>query len=414
MGERLALEGGIPVRKEVIPIHVPAIGEEEINEVVKVLRSRILVRTYGEETLTFERELARYFGVKHAIATNTGTSALHAALAALGIGPGDEVIVSPIGFITATTCVLYQNAIPVFADVDPDTGMMDPDDVKRKVTDRTKAVIPIHLAGHPADLDPIREVAEEKGIFLVEDAAQAIGAEYKGRRVGTIGDVGCFSLHQSKVITTGEGGFVLTNDDELAEKIFSIANFGRPVNEPHAYRYVYMGYNYRMSEVAAAIGLMQLRKIDQFIKKRRENAEYLTKELSDLDGDGITITKEPPWGRSVWWLYTVRLEDSLKVDRKTFVFALWAEGIASGYFDVPDNLQEFYLKKSVYGETKCPFECPLYGRPIDYGKMCPNAEKVIERYVAISGCSPTLSRKDLDDIVAATRKVVRAFKEGGT
>ncbi|MHA1579726.1 MAG: DegT/DnrJ/EryC1/StrS family aminotransferase [Candidatus Freyarchaeota archaeon] len=409
--DKLAVEGGKPVRSELLPIHVPSIGEEEINEVVRVLKSKVLVRTYGEEAATFEKELAQYFGVKHAVATNTGTSALHAAVAALGIGPGDEVIVSPIGFVTATTCVLYQNAVPVFADVEPETGMIDPEDVKKKITERTKAIIVIHLAGHPANLDPLKEIAEEKGLVLIEDGAQAIGAEYKGRKVGTVGDVGCFSLHQSKVITTGEGGFVLTNDDELAEKIFSITNFGRPLDEPHRHIYLRMGYNYRMGEMEAAIGRVQLRKIDKLIKKRREHAKYLSESLSDLDGNEIELTKEPSWGKSVWWLYTLKLGDELKVDRKKFVLTLLFEGIGSGFFDVPDNLHSFYLEKKVYGETNCPFNCQYYKGTVDYKTMCPNAEEVVERSVAISGCYPDLSKQDLDDIVTATRKVINAYKE---
>ncbi|MHA1432002.1 MAG: DegT/DnrJ/EryC1/StrS family aminotransferase [Candidatus Freyarchaeota archaeon] len=357
--DKLAVEGGKPVRSELLPIHVPSIGEEEINEVVRVLKSKVLVRTYGEEAATFEKELAQYFGVKHAVTTNTGTSALHAAVAALGIGPGDEVIVSPIG----------------------------------------------------ANLDPLKEIAEEKGLVLIEDGAQAIGAEYKGRKVGTVGDVGCFSLHQSKVITTGEGGFVLTNDDELAEKIFSITNFGRPLDEPHRHIYLRMGYNYRMGEMEAAIGRVQLRKIDKLIKKRREHAKYLSESLSDLDGNEIELTKEPSWGKSVWWLYTLKLGDELKVDRKKFVLTLLFEGIGSGFFDVPDNLHSFYLEKKVYGETNCPFNCQYYKGTVDYKTMCPNAEEVVERSVAISGCYPDLSKQDLDDIVTATRKVINAYKE---
>ncbi len=410
--DKLAVEGGKSVRSELLPIHLPSIGEEEIKEVARVLRSKVLVRTYGEETASFEKEIAQYFGVKHAVAVNTGTSSLHATVSALGIGPGDEVIVSPIGFVTATTCVMYQNAVPVFADVEPDTGMIDPDDVKKKLSERTKAIIVIHLAGHPANLDPLKEIAEDRNLVLIEDAAQAIGAEYKGRKVGTIGDVGCFSLHQSKVITTGEGGFILTNDDELAEKIFSVTNFGRPIDEPHRHIYLRMGYNYRMGEMEAAIGRVQLRKIDDLITKRRAHAEYLSESLSDLDGNGIELTREPEWGKSVWWLYTVKLGDELKVDRKKFVVTLMFEGIGSGFFDVPDNLHKFYLEKRVYGETSCPFNCHYYKGEVDYGTMCPVAEEVVESYVAISGCYPDLSKQDLDDIVTATRKVVNAYKEG--
>jgi len=411
--EKLAIEGGEPVRKgkSRIPLHEPLIGEEEIRAVAEVLRSKRLVRTYGDKTSLFEKMLANYFEVKYAVAVNTGTAAVHLAIATLDIGPGNEVICSPIGFITSNTPVLWQNAIPVFADVDEEWGMITAEHIRKRITKHTKAIIVVHLYGHPADMDPIIEEAEKHGLYVIEDFSQAIGAEYKGRKVGTIGIVNAASLHQSKVITTGEGGFILTNDHEIYEKAFSLSNFGRPLKELHAYTYDYMGYNYRLSEIMAAIGIEQLRKIDYIIEKRRENARYLTKKLEHLEGEGIYLPREPPWGKSVWWIYHIKLDSTLAKYKWDIIKALNAEGIGAWGWVIPDNLQPFYLNKRIYGNTHCPWSCPYYtGGNIEYRTMCPTAKEFVDSTFWLTGCSPTLSREDLDDIAYALEKVIRAFK----
>jgi len=383
----------------------PILGEEEKREVMEVLDSKILVRTYGIKAFKLEEELSNYFNVGHVITCNSGTSALHLALAALDIGPGDEVIVPPIGFITSSTSVLYQNAIPIFADVD-EYGMLDPEDIRTKISDKTRAIIVVHLMGHAAQMDAIMEIAKEHSIYLIEDAAQAIGARYKGRLLGTLGDVGCFSLHQSKVITSGEGGFVITDNDRLAEKIYSISNFGRPYGIPHAYSYVYMGYNYRIPEISAAIALAQMRSIDKFIAGRKRNAAYLTKKLSGIEDKGIRFLKAPPWSDSVWWTYILTLEAELKVGIQEFISLLFKKGVGAMAFDKPDNLQEFYLEKKIYPHSLCPFSCPYYGRDLDYSTMCPKAEKLLKSRVGIPGCEPHLNKEDLDYIASAIKDVI--------
>ena len=292
MKEELAIKGGKPVRETILPF-VPReadVTQEEINAVVEVLISKRLSQLVSEKVSEFEEGFAKYCGIKHAIAVNSGTTALHVALAAAGIGPGNDVILPPYTFMATANAILHQNLVPIFADVDPKTYNIHPEEVKKRIMKKTKAIIPVHMLGQPADMDPIMEVAKRHDLIVIEDCAQANGAEYKDRKVGTFGDMGCFSFYLNKHMTSGgEGGMIITNDEKLAKRARSIANHCRPEvspypNVPAHNVYWSIGYNYRMTAIQAAMGLVQLRRLDKFIEKRRKNAEYLTKHIKEIEG----------------------------------------------------------------------------------------------------------------------------------
>ena len=264
--------------KRKITIAKPNLDQNEITEVAEVLKSGILAS--GPKTKAFEKDYAQYIGVKQAIAVTNGTIALDLALKALKIKPGDEVITSAFSFVASSNCILFQNAKPVFADIDPKTFNVDPIDVAEKVTSKTKAIIPVHLFGQPASMDALQEISKDNGIYLVEDAAQAHGAEYKGQKVGGIGDIGCFSFYATKNMTSGEGGIITTNDNKLAERARLLINHG----QSQKYQHDILGYNYRITEMCAAILQVQLKKLDAFNTKRMENAELLNRGINKING----------------------------------------------------------------------------------------------------------------------------------
>ncbi|MFX1564154.1 MAG: DegT/DnrJ/EryC1/StrS family aminotransferase [Promethearchaeota archaeon] len=332
-----------------IPSNLPILGSEEISAATNVLKTGMLTHKSGagQNVLKFEENFAKFVGAKHAIAVNSGTAALHAALLALDIKPGDEVIAPPFTFIATTNMILFCGAKVVFADIDPKIYNLDPSKVKSAITSKTKAIIPVHLYGHPTEMDPLLELAKKHDLSIVEDCAQAHGAKYKGRRVGTIGDVGCFSLYPSKVITTGEGGILTTNNDELAVNLRRIRTHG----EVRPYEFVRLGHNYRMPEIEAAIGVEQLKRLPGFLKQRRKNAEYLTKHLSDIEG--ISLPFEADWATHNWYLYTVGVKKPLNrdiVQRKLHEAKIGA----AVYYEVPLHLTPIYRKLFNYKEGMMP------------------------------------------------------------
>jgi len=260
-----------------IPIAKPDIGKDEVEAVIEAMRSGWV--TQGEKVEEFEESFAKYCEVKHGVAVNSGTAALHVALASLDIKKGDEVITTPLSCVATTNPIIYLNAKPVFVDVEPETLNIDPALIEKKITPKTKAILPVHLFGHPVDLDPLIEVAEKYGLYVIEDTAQAHGAKYKGKKVGSFGHVSCFSFYADKLITTVEGGIALTNDEELAEKMRLLRSFG--MNKHEKFYHPILGYNYKMSDIHAAIGLVQLRKLDNYIQKKRNNIDYLKKKLGN-------------------------------------------------------------------------------------------------------------------------------------
>lgn len=286
------------------PVAEPEIGEEELRNVVEAVKSG-WVSSKGKFIEEFENSFARYIGVKYGVATSSGTTALHLALAALGVGPGDEVVVPDLTFAATINAVLYVGARPVIADVDPSYWCLDPRELERAITERTKAVMVVHLYGHPCDMDAIMEVAERHGLYVVEDAAEAHGAEYRGRKVGGFGHVSCFSFYGNKIITTGEGGMCLTNDEELAERMRVLRDHG--MDPKRRYWHNFVGFNYRMTNLQAALGVAQLGKIGRFVEKKRMIARWYAEELSSVKG--IALHPEMPWAKCVYWLYSILVDE---------------------------------------------------------------------------------------------------------
>jgi dTDP-4-amino-4,6-dideoxygalactose transaminase len=414
---KLAIDGGTPVRTKGPIVEEDVFDQEELEALIAVAKENKLRR--AEATLEYEKVIAEWFGCKYAIAVSSGTTSLHIALAAFGIGPGDEVIVAPYTFIASDTSVLEQNAIPVFADIDPDHLGLDPADVERKITPRTKAIMPVYVAGNLVDMDAIMELARRHNLWVLEDAAQAFGATYKGRKVGTIGHVGSFSTITGKLTSTGEGGFVITDDEDLYEKMWGYMDFARrrSMGKASKYHWGLPCTNYRITNMQAAIGIQQMKRADWLVARRIENARYLTEQLVDLPG--ISVPTDPDWGQRVYFYYVIRLlPEVLGTDMLNFATALAAEGvydlnyISTTRWLMPQYLEPLFLNKTGYGKTKCPFECPLYEGQVDYRHgLCPVTERACEEQFWLANLHPLLEKEDLDDIAAAVRKVAMAFIE---
>ena len=293
-----------------IPLADPLIEEEEAKSVYNVVKSGWIRE--GETVKTFEEEFAKYVGAKYAIAVSSGTCALHVALLSLGIKPGDEIIVPSFTCAPPVSMILIVGAIPVFADIEMRTYNIDPESVKGMITEKTKVIIPINYAGHPAQLDVLEEIAKEHGLYLLNDAAEALGARYRGKKIAEFGDVTVFSFSPNKTITTGEGGMIVTNNEEIAERALLIKNYG----QKKRFWNVEIGSNYKMTEMQAALGLSQLRKIDRIINLKRKNAIRLTQELSDIEG--IQTPVELEGALHVYCLYSIRVlsRDRDEVQRK--------------------------------------------------------------------------------------------------
>ncbi len=415
--EKLAIDGGTPVRSKNPIVETDVFEEEEFNALMEVAKSKKLRR--AEAALEYEKTIADWFGVKHAIAVSSGTTALHIALAAFGIGPGDEVIVTPYTFVASDTAVLEQNAIPIFADVDPVHLTLDPEDVARKITPRTKAIIVVTISGSLVDMDPIIELAHKHNLWVIEDACQSLGARYKGKLVGTIGHVGVFSTITGKITNTGEGGFVITDDTDLFEKMWGYTDFARrrSLGPASKYHFDLPCTNYRITNMQAAIGTQQMNRAWNLINKRTENAHYLSEKLAGLPG--IVLPSESPWGERVYFYYLIHLlPEVLGTDMLNFAVALAAEGVynikylSTTRWMIPQHLEPLFVNKAGYGGTKCPFECPWYEGEVEYYEgLCPVAEKACEEVFWLASVHPLLEKQDLDDIAAAVIKVVNAFLE---
>ena len=414
----LAINGGTKVRTEPFPPW-PHFFDDEIEEVQKVLREGRVNYWTGTRGREFQERFARFCGAKHGIAVMNGTAALHVALAAVQIGPGDEVIVPPRTFIATAFSVLHQNAVPVFADIDPRTQNIDVESIRERITDRTRAIICVHLAGLPCDMDPIMELAAEHDLSVIEDAAQAQGGRYKGRSTGTLGHIAAFSFCNDKIFTTGgEGGMVVTNSDEMAEIARSVKDHGyeeverRNLLELEAlYTYIHhrMGYNYRMTEMQAAIGLKALDKIEWNLRRRRENARYLTEHLSKHEA--LTPPFDSEDFRHAYYKYYVRLDpEKLKTDRDTFVKAVRAEGVPIGLGTSSENYREqAFQELAGYGRTRCPFGCPWYKGQAHYSTVeLANARRLGDE-VFVLQVHPTVEEPDLDDVISAIEKVLGAY-----
>ena len=354
-----------------IPIARPLIGQEEKQAVLEVLESGMLAE--GPKVQAFEAAFAEYCGVKYAVATSSGTTALHTALLAHNIGPGDEVITSPFTFIASANAILYVGARPVFVDIEKDSFNINPLLIEEKITLRTKAILPVHLFGLPADMDPIMKIAERHGLLVVEDACQAHGAEYKGKRVGSFG-TGCFSFYPTKNMTSAEGGMITTNDKEIAEKCRMIRQHGMR----RRYHHDELGFNFRMTDVHAAIGLAQLEKLERFNQIRIANARYLTEHLQ-----GVITPIVPEGYQHVFHQYTLRVPDG---QRSVVLEGLKERGVGTGvYYPIPVHLQEFY-------------------KDMGYNVSLPEAEQACQEVLSVPA-HPGLSQTDLETIVSAVNEL---------
>ncbi|MBN2013889.1 MAG: DegT/DnrJ/EryC1/StrS aminotransferase family protein [Candidatus Altiarchaeota archaeon] len=320
--------------QKTIPVAEPSLGKEELEKVVKALESG-WISSKGEYIIEFEKGFAGYCGCEYGVATSNGTTALHLALSALGVKKGDEVLVPTLTFISTANAVAYTGAKPVFVDSHPRYWCMDPEKLRKKITEKTKAVIPVHLYGHPCDMDPIKEITEEHDLCIVEDAAEAHGAEYKGRKVGSFSDISCFSFYGNKIITTGEGGMCLTDDRELMEKMRILRDHG--MDPGKKYWHDVIGFNYRMTNLQAAVGVAQLEKLDSFVEKKREIAALYNSLLQDSN---VKLPPEEDWAKNVYWMYSI-----LSEKRDHLIEKLREKGIESRPFFPPIHQQPCHLRR---------------------------------------------------------------------
>ncbi len=353
-----------------VPVGKPLFGAIEKEYVNDALDRTEISGFSGGYTTKFETAFADFCGVKEAVTVSNGTTALHLALVALGIKAGDEVLVSTFTNMATFFSVLYQGAIPVPIDSEPDTLNMDPSLLEAMITSRTKAIIVVHIYGHPADMDPILAVAKKHNLYVVEDAAEAHGAEYKGRRTGSLGDVGCFSLYANKIITTGEGGMITTNNKELADKARSLKSlaFGTANKFMHADT----GFNYRMTNMQAAFGAAQMTHADDIINRKRIMAAYYLKHLANIPGLRLPVEKE--YAKNVYWMFNILLEGSLLGKRAAFMKELADRGVESREDFIPFNDQEIYIQQ---GFTKSE-DCPVASRAGREGFYIPSGTDITE------------------------------------
>lgn len=359
-----------------LPISTPLIGKEEKNAVLEVLSSGILAQ--GPKVKEFEDRFAGYVGTEHAIATSSGTTALHTALLACGIGKGDEVATTPFSFVASSNSILYCGAKPVFADIDPRTFNIDPEKVKEKITPNTKALLVVHLYGQPCEMGALSEICEDHKLMLIEDACQAHGAKHEGKKVGSFGDCAAFSFYPTKNMTTGEGGMVTTNDEEVANKAKLIREHGSKVR----YHHDILGYNYRMTDIAAAVGLEQLKKLDNMNEKRIKNAERLTNNIK-----GVKPPYVMPEVRHVFHQYTVKVTEKTGISRDDFSNSLNSRGIGTGiYYPIPIHKQSIY-------------------RQLGYDDSLPVSEKAAKEVLSLPVHQGS-SEGDIEHILSAINEII--------
>jgi perosamine synthetase len=391
----LAVDGGSPVRDTFLPYGRQSITESDIQTVVEVLRSDWL--TAGPKVAEFEEAFAAWVGAKHAVSFSSGTAALHAAAFAVGLQPGDEAITTPLTFVATANCVLYQGATPVFADVSADTLHIDPAEVASRIGNCTKAILPVDYAGHPAELEAMMRLAEAHGLVVIEDACHALGAEYRGRRVGSIAHMTVFSFHPVKHLTTGEGGMVTTDKASFAETLRRFRNHGisseareRQNTDRWHYEMVLLGCNYRLTDIACALGLSQLRRLEPNLARRRQIAARYTAafgQLPEIIPPGVRPDTNP-----AWHLYPIRLDPARISAKREQVFrALRAENIGVNVHYIPVHLHPYYRDRFGYrgGEFR-------------------GAEKAYEHLISLP-MFHEMTEKDVEDVIQAVRKVCTEY-----
>ena len=393
--ETLAIHGGTPVREKLLPYGRQSLDDGDVQAVVEVLKSDWL--TTGPKVGEFEERFSAWVEAEYAVSFSSGTAALHAAAFAAGLGPGDEAITTPMTFCATANCVLYQGAKPVFADVSADTLNLDPGEVAKRLSSRTKAILAVDYAGHPADLDALLAVAQSRGIPLIEDACHALGGEYRGKRVGGIADMTVFSFHPVKHLTTGEGGMVTTNDAALAETLRRFRNHGissearqRQASGQWYYEMVLLGFNYRLTDVACALGLSQLKRLDANLARRREIAARYTAAFGNLPG--IIPPGVRPDIKPAWHLYPIRVKSAeLNADRTQLFRALRAENIGVNVHYIPVHLHPHYRDQFGYR-----------------GGEYPVAEAAYEQLISLP-MFHGMTEQEVEDVIAAVSKVLEAY-----
>jgi dTDP-4-amino-4,6-dideoxygalactose transaminase len=420
---KLALLGGTKTRTAPFPAY-RTIGEEEKRAVMEVMDSGVLSQFLGTWSPDFfggprvqklEKEWAAYFKVKHAVSMNSATSGLYAAVGAAGVGPGDEVIVSPYTMAASATAALVYGAIPVFADIDPEIFCLDPASIRARITPRTKAIIAVDIFGHPAAFDAIMAIAREHNLVVIEDTAQAPGATYHGRYAGTLGHMGVFSLNYHKTIHSGEGGVVVTDDDRFAERLQLIRNHAEVVVRGKGVTDLnnMIGFNYRMTELEAAIASEQLKKLERLVVPRVEAADFLTERLKRIPG--LTPPVVRPGVRHGYYVYALRYEAGVGgVHRDRIVEALRAEGIPCGAGYVrPIYLEPAYQQRMGYGPNGFPFRCPQNAARASYERgTCPVCERMhFEQVITMGVCHANITRADLEDVARGFEKVFANLTE---
>jgi UDP-4-amino-4,6-dideoxy-N-acetyl-beta-L-altrosamine transaminase len=393
---KLAISGGTPVRDKYLPYGQHWIDDRDIDEVSKILRSEYL--TTGPKIKEFEEKLASTVGSKYSVAFSSGTAALHGACFAAGIKPSDEVVTTPLTFAASANCVLYQGGSVVFADVKLDTYNINPEEITRNITSKTKAIIPVDFTGQPVELHEINKIAQDNNLIVIEDGAHALGAEYKGLKIGSLSDMTAFSFHPVKHIAMGEGGAVTTNNIEFYEKLYRFRTHGitrdpKFMAENHGpwyYEQIDLGYNYRITDIQTALGYRQLEKLEKFVKLRRGIIDRYNQAFKDLEG--IIIPKQHKDSNSSWHIYVILLElKKLKADRRQIYEALQAENIGVNVHYIPVYYHPYYKK-------------------LGYNKgLCPNTEFLYERLITLP-LFPKMSDQDVNDVIEAVNKVIGHYK----
>ena len=394
---KLAILGGRPIRDTYLSYGKQTVDESDIQAVVDVLKGDYL--TTGPFVKEFEDKVASYVGAKYAVAVSNGTAALHMACFAAGIKEGDEVIVSPMTFAASANAVLYCEGTPVFADIDAVTYNIAPDRIEEKITDKTKAIIPVDFSGQSVDMDRIKEIADKHDLIIIEDAAHALGSEYKGKKVGSQADMVEFSVHPVKPITTAEGGIVTTNSEDLYKKMMIFRTHGitrnqEILNENHGpwyYEQQVLGYNYRLTDVQRALGTSQMWKVEECIKRRREIVKQYNEAFKDLNE--IINPFEAEYSNSGWHIYVIKIKpELLKVTRKEIFEALQAENIGVNVHYLPVYLHPYY-------------------KGLGYEKgLCPNAEDLYDNMITLP-LFPSMTNEDVNDVVTAVNKVIDYYRK---
>lgn len=397
--KNLAINGGIPIRENKIFYGRQCIDDADVQAVAEILKSDYL--TCGPKTLELQKRLCEYTGAKYVSVVSNGTAALHCAMMALGIGPGDEVITTPLTFAASANCAFYVGAKPVFADINPYTYNIDPKSIREKITDKTKAIVAVDFTGQAVEIEEIRKICDEYNIAFVEDAAHSIGTSYNGKKIGSLADITTFSFHPVKTITGGEGGAVLTNNEELHKRIVLAHTHGivrdealmqdAPHEGPWYYEQISLGYNYRITDIQSALLCSQLSKLDSFIKRRKEIVAKYNEAFSEMPE--IIVQQEIKESDTCRHLYIIRLDlDKLKCSRREFFDSMSAEGVQCQIHYVPVYWFPYYSNQG-------------------YEKgLCPNAEEIYKGIMSIP-LYPGLKDEDVDDVIKAVKKCVEAYRK---